>query len=248
MSRKGGDKDRNITINMPLHLLYLGGCNVRGSDPFRDVEGSELLESIREKGVIQPIVARYTGDKYEVVCGARRYACAKTLGLERVPVTIMSLSDVEALELSLTENVQRQNLTVEDEAKAYVKLIESHGSMREVSRRIGISHAHICQVLVCREAQQKLQHHDIKIGSMLRGSRRGKSFTTLPIRHAVLLEQTFKGLEKSDKLTHEELDHRYVEAAKLIAHLSQREAGELLKRLAQSPEKPLEELMGEIRA
>ncbi|MFQ6077509.1 MAG: hypothetical protein ACE5Z5_15500, partial [Candidatus Bathyarchaeia archaeon] len=164
------------------------------------------------------------------------------------PVTIMSLTDIEALELSLIENVQRKNLTIEDEAGAYARLIEAHGSMREVSRRTGVSHVHICEVLMCRETQQRLQHHGIKVERMPSGPKGGSSTTTLPIRHAVLLEQTFRNLGKSGKLSQGELDRRYVEAARLIAGLSQREAGELLKRLAQSPERPLDELMGEVRA
>ncbi len=84
----------------------------------------ELKASIKEKGVLQPILIRASGDQYEVVAGERRLRAARELGLTQVPVIIKNVTDREALVLALVENIQREELNGIEEAKAYRRLIE----------------------------------------------------------------------------------------------------------------------------
>lgn len=84
----------------------------------------ELKNSIKEKGVLQPILVRAVGDHYEVVAGERRLRAARDLGLTDVPVILKNVTDREALVLALVENIQREELNGIEEAKAYKRLIE----------------------------------------------------------------------------------------------------------------------------
>lgn len=84
----------------------------------------ELKASIKEKGVLQPILVRASGDQYEVVAGERRLRASRELGLTQVPVIIKNVTDREALVIALVENIQREELNGIEEAKAYKRLIE----------------------------------------------------------------------------------------------------------------------------
>jgi ParB family chromosome partitioning protein len=98
----------------------------------------ELASSIQEKGIIQPIVVRKSENTYEIIAGERRWRAAQRVGLTRVPVIIKDVSDREALELALVENLQREDLNPIEEATAYEQLIEDFGLTHEdISKRIG---------------------------------------------------------------------------------------------------------------
>jgi ParB family chromosome partitioning protein len=84
----------------------------------------ELTRSIKEKGVIQPILVRRQGDKYELIAGERRLRASKMLGITEIPVIIKDVEDRDSLELSLIENIQRQGLNPIEEAHAYQYLID----------------------------------------------------------------------------------------------------------------------------
>src|SRR5262245_32990284 len=92
----------------------------------------ELAQSIAANGVVQPIVVRPSGDRYEIVAGERRWRAAQKAGLRRMPVAIKEVSDDKLLELALIENIQRQELNPIEEASAYRKLIDTLGLTQEV--------------------------------------------------------------------------------------------------------------------
>lgn len=92
---------------------------------------SELIESIKEKGVLAPILARRVQDKYEIIAGERRFRAAQQLKLERVPVVIRNVNDQEALVLSIVENIQRQELNPVEEAHAFQRLIKEFSLTQE---------------------------------------------------------------------------------------------------------------------
>ena len=94
---------------------------------FDDQALEELCQSVREHGVIQPLVVRQNGDDFILIAGERRYRAATRLGLESVPVVIRDVATEEALELALIENLQREDLNPMEEAKAYKKLLERPG-------------------------------------------------------------------------------------------------------------------------
>lgn len=112
--------------------------NLQPRKEFDDGAISELAASIKEKGILQPIVVRQVGGGYEIIAGERRWRAAQRAGITRVPVILKDASDMEALELALIENLQREDLNPIEEANAYHHLIEEFGlTHEEVSAQIG---------------------------------------------------------------------------------------------------------------
>ncbi len=107
-----------------------------------------LADSIREKGVLQPLVVRPAGDGYELVAGERRWRASQKAGLKTVPVVIKDVSPDELLEIALIENIQRQDLNPLEEAMAYQRLIEDFGlTQAEAAKRVGRDRATVANFL-----------------------------------------------------------------------------------------------------
>ena len=108
----------------------------------------ELSDSIREHGVLQPLLVRTKNKKYEIIAGERRWRAAQQAGLETLPVLIKDINDEEAAEYSLIENIQRDDLTVLEEAQAYRKMMDRFGYTQEkLASRVGKSRAHIANTI-----------------------------------------------------------------------------------------------------
>lgn len=108
----------------------------------------QLAESIKEHGIIQPIVLQKEQDYYSIIAGERRWRAAKLAGLKEVPVIIMDISDKEVLEISLIENIQREDLNPIEEAIAYKRLMEEFQFTQEaLSKRIGKSRSAVTNIL-----------------------------------------------------------------------------------------------------
>ncbi|MFN0219874.1 MAG: ParB/RepB/Spo0J family partition protein [Hyphomicrobium sp.] len=118
---------------------------------FRDEELNELADSIRTKGLVQPIIVRPApGDPraYEIVAGERRWRAAQRAGLHQVPVIVRDLDDRDVLEVAIIENVQRQDLNSIEEATGYRELIERFGySQEQLSEVIGKSRSHVANTM-----------------------------------------------------------------------------------------------------
>lgn len=109
---------------------------------------NELANSIKEHGIIQPLVVRRLQDKYEIIAGERRYRASKIAGLETIPAIIRDFTDDEMMQISLLENLQRENLTAIEEAKAYKSIIEALGlTQDEFAKKIGKSRSYITNML-----------------------------------------------------------------------------------------------------
>jgi ParB family chromosome partitioning protein len=105
---------------------------------FSPGELGELVDSIRERGVIQPLIVRRVGTKYELIAGERRWRAAQEAGVETLPVIVREASDREVLELALIENLQRANLSPIEEAEAYARLMKEFSQTQEqVARQVG---------------------------------------------------------------------------------------------------------------
>jgi ParB family chromosome partitioning protein len=105
---------------------------------------AELAASIREKGLLQPIIVRRTDDGYELVAGERRFEASKMAGLNRVPAVVKEASNREMLEIALVENLQREDLNPIDEAAAYKRLREEFGlTQEEIAGRVGRDRASV---------------------------------------------------------------------------------------------------------
>ena len=105
---------------------------------FSNEKLEELAASIREKGIIQPLVVRRKTDHFELIAGERRWRAAQKAGLREVPVVIQDVSDGAALEMALIENIQREDLNAVEEAEAYQALLDNFSlSQEELARRVG---------------------------------------------------------------------------------------------------------------
>lgn len=122
-------------------LANIGEIRPNAFQPRKDFDETsieELAQSIKENGIIQPLVVRKSEGNYEIIAGERRWRAAQRVGLTKVPVIIKDVSDRQALELALVENLQREDLNPIEEAAAYEQLIEDFGlTHEEISTRIG---------------------------------------------------------------------------------------------------------------
>lgn len=131
----------------PLAALKPGRFNPRRN--FAEVQLEELAASIRERGLVQPLVVRpSTGDTYEIVAGERRWRAAQLANLHDVPVVVRALSDQEAVEIAIIENVQREDLNAIEEGEGYKLLMDGHGYTQEdLAKVIGKSRSHLANTL-----------------------------------------------------------------------------------------------------
>ena len=115
---------------------------------FNKEQMEELTNSIRERGIIQPIVVRKQSDKYEIVAGERRWQAAQNAGMHEVPVVEVQADDLKSLEFAIVENVQRDDLNPIEEANGYKRLIDEFNyDQDKVAKFIGKSRAHITNCL-----------------------------------------------------------------------------------------------------
>lgn len=120
----------------------------------------QLSQSIKEHGLIQPIIVKEDNSVYTIVAGERRWRAAKLAGLKDIPVIIMDLSDKDVLEISLIENIQRQDLNPIEEAKAYKKLLDDFKLTQEdLSKRIGKSRTAIANCLRLLNLDKRVQDY-----------------------------------------------------------------------------------------
>lgn len=162
MARKGG-LGRGLTALIPaaetpeessgvgLQELPIGAVRPNPLQPRRmfDEEALEgLTDSVRELGVLQPVLVRSTDDGYELIAGERRWRAAKRAGLPTIPAVVRSTDDVSSLEQALVENLHRQDLNALEEAAAYQQLIEDFGLTQEqVATRVGKSRSAVANQL-----------------------------------------------------------------------------------------------------
>lgn len=125
---------------------------------FKEAELNELAQSIKELGVLQPVLARVTPDgAYEIVAGERRWRAAQMAGLSSIPAIVRDLTDRDALEISIVENVQRENLNPIEEARAYERLAgEFHLTHGEIAERVAKDRSSIANMLRLLKLPQEL--------------------------------------------------------------------------------------------
>lgn len=130
---------------------------------------AELVASLRETGMVQPILVRRRGDRYQIIAGERRHRAAQALGLLTVPVVVRDVPDDRLLELALVENIQRAELTPLEEAHAYERLQRELGlTQEEIAKRVGKERPTITNVLrllrLTREARELLAEGQLDAG------------------------------------------------------------------------------------
>ena len=144
-----GETKKQTTNSVPINSLVPGKYQPRKY--FDEEKLNELASSIKERGILQPIIVRESNagkEKYEIVAGERRWQAAKKALLNEVPVVISSIDDLKSLEFAIVENVQRDDLNPLEEAQGYKRLIDEFLYDHEkVSKIIGKSRSHITNTL-----------------------------------------------------------------------------------------------------
>lgn len=165
---------------------------------------AELARSVAQKGILQPLLVRPAGEGYEIVAGERRFRAAQQAGLSTVPVVVKSLGDRETLEIALIENVQREDLSALEEARAYKQLLEFGLSQEAVADAVGKSRSAIANTLrllqLDENALQALDDGRISAGharAVLAQPEEDRNWALAQILEKSLSVREAEGLERS---------------------------------------------------
>ncbi|MFQ6033210.1 MAG: ParB/RepB/Spo0J family partition protein, partial [Candidatus Zixiibacteriota bacterium] len=226
-------------VEIPIKKLYVGKYNVR-----KDVgDVTELVASIREKGVLQPILVRPVGQRFEIIVGSRRFEAAKEAELHTMPAIVREMNDADAVAASLVENLQRGDLGLEERVEGYKMLMEldrkQFGSFRLIAKALGKAHTSIVHDIEAYNALQRLRPHGIEVVTRLPPmAEERREARAIPERHATLLERAISSVS----LPEEEKEKKYVEIAKAIAPLERDDVERVLVEFKKYPELPAEKL------
>lgn len=161
------DRDKSLR-ELPIELVQRGKYQ-----PRRDMDQEaleELAESIRQQGIMQPIVVRpISEDRYEIIAGERRWRAAQIAGMDRIPAVIRDVPDEAAIAMALIENIQRENLNAMEEALALHRLQEEFDlTQAEVAQAVGKSRSTVTNLLrllqLTSEVRLMLEHGDLEMG------------------------------------------------------------------------------------
>jgi ParB family chromosome partitioning protein len=180
----------NTMRTVPIDLVRLG-TSLRRQFPENEID--ELGASIREKGIIQPVLVRRSGDRFELIAGERRWRAAQRAGLHEVPVIVLpEVTDHEAIEIALVENLQRENLSPIEEAEAYRRLIEMCGcSQQDIAEIIGKAESYVSHSMRLLKLPEPVQHQ-IEAGEL--SARHGRLLVAAPNPTALAAEVVRRGL------------------------------------------------------
>ncbi|MGD9238061.1 MAG: ParB/RepB/Spo0J family partition protein [Desulfobacterales bacterium] len=193
---------------------------------FPEAELEELSQSIKEQGILQPLLVREENDAYELIAGERRLRAAKRAGLTQVPVIIKRITDSKLLELSIVENIQRANLNPMEESEAYHRLIiEFHLTQDEAATRVGKSRSTVANFLRLRQLPEAIRT-SIQKGDLSMGHARALLGTPNPtqqlaawrsvvkkglsVRETEDLVRALKGEKKKPKASRKSVEDHYL--------------------------------------
>ena len=167
LSAEGAAPATEETNEVPLDLIDPGTLQPR--TVFDEVKLADLAKSIRANGVVQPVLVRRKGDRFELIAGERRWRAAQLAGLTKIPAVVRNVSDDNVLEIALIENIQREDLNPIEEARAFKKLIETLGLTQEtVAERVGRDRSYVTNYLrllkLPEDIQELLQSGKISTG------------------------------------------------------------------------------------
>ncbi len=137
-----------VGLLQSVSITRLAPCPFQPRRKFSETQIAELALSIKEKGILQPLVVRPKADGYEIICGERRWRAAQMSALHEVPVVVRDLSDQETLEIALIENLQREDLSALEEAEAYQRLMVDFGYTQEaIGHSIAKSRSYVANMV-----------------------------------------------------------------------------------------------------
>ncbi|WP_339252666.1 ParB/RepB/Spo0J family partition protein [Sporosarcina sp. FSL W8-0480] len=200
--------DESLTKAESIENIRLKSIKVNPYQPrkiFDENAIQELSESIKEHGILQPIIVRKVGTMYEIVVGERRFRAAKIAGLKEIPAVVRQLTDEESMEMAILENLQREDLTPIEEAEAYQKLMDNLSLTQEqLAFRLGKSRPHIANHIRLLSLPEKVRNM-ITDGKLSMGH--GRTLLGLRKKEQILLtaEKTISeglNVRQLEKLVH----------------------------------------------
>jgi ParB family chromosome partitioning protein len=142
----GGEAAPAAPQRIAVDRLFVGGFQTRRT--LDEEATARLAESIAERGVLEPLLVRQSGERFQIIAGTRRFAAAQRVGLAEIPVVVLNLNDREAMMVALVENLQREDIAPLDEAACYYRLLdEFQWTQDELARQVGRSRSHISNTL-----------------------------------------------------------------------------------------------------
>ncbi len=193
------DGEKDELIRLPAEAIQPNPYQPRRE--FDEARIAELADSIREQGIVQPLVVRQRGDGYELVIGERRLRAARKLGLASVPCILVEVEDRELLEIALVENLQRENLNPIEEAMAYQALMDRFEmNQSEVAEKVGRSRPAVANALRLLKLPEKIR------GYLLHGRLTGGH-----ARAILTLDDEEEQVRLAEKIVEEDLSVREVE-------------------------------------
>lgn len=185
---------------------------------FDDQNLQELADSIKQHGIVQPIIVRKLENGYQIVAGERRWRAARLAGLKTVPVVVKEYSNIQVMEIALIENLQRQDLNAIEEAIAYKSLIEEHDMTQEsISERIGRSRSAIANTLRLLNLPSEIKEFVVQ-GKISAGHARALLAVT----------DKKKQIEMAQKIYEQQLNVRDIE--KLVMQKDKKESSKEIKK------------------
>ena len=229
-------------LEVSIDQLSVSPINVR-----RDIgDVSELADSIREQGILEPLVGRPTSeDRYEIIIGARRLTAAQQIGLSTVPMIVQDISDADAIVRSLVENLQRGDLSLEERVEAYKRLQEidptRFGNTRGLARATGRTNPGIVRDFDGYEAIQRLRPRGIEVKpNAPPTSDARRTGRAIPETHATMLEQAIASVRS--RLPEDRRETAYEDLARAIAPLEQERAKRVLDYFKMYPEREVSDI------
>jgi ParB family chromosome partitioning protein len=190
---------------VPIEFLKANPRNPRRD--FSEAELGELADSIKQHGVIQPIVVRAvkgTADRYEIIAGERRWRASQIAGLHEVPIVPVDVSDSDALEIAIVENVQRENLNAMEEAQGYHALVnEFKRSQEEIAKVVGKSRSHVANMMRLTKLPAEVQAY-ISSGQLTAGHARALIGVPDPSAAAKRIVEEGLNVRQAEALAHDE--------------------------------------------
>jgi ParB family transcriptional regulator, chromosome partitioning protein len=197
-------QDARTLRHVPIEFLHANPNNPRKH--FADSDLEDLTRSIRDKGLLQPLVVRQRGNEFEIVAGERRWRAAQRAGIHEVPVLIRDLTDGEALEIALIENIQRADLNALEEARAYQQLMDQFDyTQQQLADSVGKSRSHIANTIRLLSLPESVRRH-IEDGALTAGHARALVATDSPQQLAEKIIQLGMTVREAEGLSRSEAE------------------------------------------
>jgi ParB family chromosome partitioning protein len=234
-------------LHIPVDKLKISKLNVRHN--VGDI--SEISDSMKSVGVLEPLIVRPSGRNFEIIVGSRRFTAAKKAGLRRVPAIVRQMKDDEALLESLVENLQRGDIGEEEIVRAYnllQKFDPKRWNQKTFAEKVGKSGQWMSNLLLAYQSLVKLKQAGVVKGMSSYPKDEERERGIAPIKHLIDIDYAMRSEQVQKTFSEKELERKRAELARNVLDLPQEEAEKVIDRFKMYPEKSIKELKQEALA